>query len=225
MSSINRETGSPVFAGVRTVRLPERLKDELLLFGGNTRTGIDHGEACQNLGTTALFHSDLQPHRARVRKLDRVAQQILQNLAQPVRIAQDRIRRFARGLGAQMEAFFVGPRRQKSSQRARCTGGERIGWELIPELPPNLYIPCSTISWISRRLKLAVSASVNFDISVMKDTHITERFTHELRVEFFNTMNKANFQAPVTHLNNPNFRRILAANLGRQLQIAMKLKW
>jgi hypothetical protein len=35
----------------------------------------------------------------------------------------------------------------------------------------------------------------------------------------------ANFQAPVTTLNNPNFGRILAANPGRQIQLAMKVIW
>jgi hypothetical protein len=68
-------------------------------------------------------------------------------------------------------------------------------------------------------------SSVNFDFSIFKDTRITERFKNELRVEFFNIFNKANFQAPVTTLNNPNFGRILAANPGRQIQLAMKIIW
>jgi hypothetical protein len=60
---------------------------------------------------------------------------------------------------------------------------------------------------------------------VLKSTHITERFTHQLRVEFFDIFNKANFQAPVTTLNNPNFGSMLAANPGRQIQLAMKVIW
>ncbi len=68
-------------------------------------------------------------------------------------------------------------------------------------------------------------SSVNFDFSLLKNTRITERFTHQLRVEFFNIFNKANFQAPVTTLNNPNFGRIPAANPGRQIQLAMKVIW
>jgi len=68
-------------------------------------------------------------------------------------------------------------------------------------------------------------SSVNFDFSIFKNTHLSERVTHQLRVEFFDIFNKANFQAPITTLNNPNFGRILAANSGRQIQLAMKVIW
>jgi hypothetical protein len=37
---------------------------------------------------------------------------------------------------------------------------------------------------------------VNFDFTVIKDTHITERFNLQFRAEFFNIMNHPNFQAP-----------------------------
>lgn len=67
--------------------------------------------------------------------------------------------------------------------------------------------------------------SLNFDFSVSKLTDINERIRSEFRVEFFNIFNKANFLAPVSQLNNPNFGRVLGANPGRQIQLAMKLIW
>jgi hypothetical protein len=66
---------------------------------------------------------------------------------------------------------------------------------------------------------------MNFDFNVTKNTRISERFTHEFRAEFFNIFNKANFNAPVTALNSPNFGKILAAGSGREIQLAMKLLW
>ena len=66
-------------------------------------------------------------------------------------------------------------------------------------------------------------ASVNFDFNISKNTRMGERFTHQLRAEFFNGFNGTNFTAPVSTLNNPNFGRILAAGSGRSIQFAMKL--
>jgi hypothetical protein len=66
-------------------------------------------------------------------------------------------------------------------------------------------------------------ATVNFDFNIAKNTRIGERFTHQLRGEFFNVFNNTNFTAPVNQLSNPNFGRILGASAGRQIQLAMKL--
>jgi hypothetical protein len=66
-------------------------------------------------------------------------------------------------------------------------------------------------------------ATVNLDFSVLKNSRLNERFTHQFRAEFFNILNNQNFLAPVAALNNPNFGRILGAAAGRQIQFAMKL--
>jgi hypothetical protein len=65
--------------------------------------------------------------------------------------------------------------------------------------------------------------SVNFDFNISKNTRLGERFTHQLRAEFFNALNTPNFGAPVNQLSNPNFGRILGAGSGREIQFAMKL--
>jgi len=59
----------------------------------------------------------------------------------------------------------------------------------------------------------------------MKNTRISERFSHQFRAEFFNIFNKTNFNAPNASLNDPNFGRITGAAAGRELQFAMKRLW
>ncbi len=72
---------------------------------------------------------------------------------------------------------------------------------------------------------------VDFDFSVFKNTHITERFVAQFRAEFFNIFNHPNFQAP---LNN-NTLSINGGTLSgagqldsttttsRQIQLGLKL--
>lgn len=66
---------------------------------------------------------------------------------------------------------------------------------------------------------------INFDFSITKNTRITERLSHQFRVEAFNIFNNTNFNAPSASLNDPNFGKILGAAPGREMQFAMKLIW
>jgi hypothetical protein len=66
---------------------------------------------------------------------------------------------------------------------------------------------------------------VNFDFNITKNTHISERFTHQFRAEFFNIFNNTNYNTPNASLNDPNFGRITGAAPGREMQFAMKLLW
>jgi hypothetical protein len=68
----------------------------------------------------------------------------------------------------------------------------------------------------------------NFDMSLLKDIHLTESKFIELRLEAFNTFNHAQFGTPVADVNNPNFGRILATFTGsgiaeRVLQLSGKV--
>jgi hypothetical protein len=68
----------------------------------------------------------------------------------------------------------------------------------------------------------------NFDMSLLKDIHITESKYIELRLEAFNTFNHAQFGAPVSDINNPNFGRVLGTFAGsgiaeRVLQLSGKV--
>ncbi|HEV2383236.1 MAG TPA: carboxypeptidase-like regulatory domain-containing protein [Terriglobia bacterium] len=68
----------------------------------------------------------------------------------------------------------------------------------------------------------------NFDMSLLKDIHITESKYIELRLEAFNTFNHAQFGAPVSDINNANFGRVLGTFTGsgiaeRVLQLSGKV--
>jgi len=72
----------------------------------------------------------------------------------------------------------------------------------------------------------------NLDFSLSKTTKITERLSHELRVESFDVLNHPNFANPGTtaQVNSTTFGVISAtrgptgdAGSSRQIQFAMKL--
>lgn len=65
---------------------------------------------------------------------------------------------------------------------------------------------------------------VNFDCSLFKDVHYRERLTVQLRGEFFNILNHANFNPPDTALGSRTFGVISStALLPRVGQVALKL--
>ncbi len=72
----------------------------------------------------------------------------------------------------------------------------------------------------------------NMDLSVLKDTKLTERLKLQFRAEFFNILNHENFAAPslsiftATGAVNPTAGLITATNPGttsRQIQFALRL--
>ncbi len=64
---------------------------------------------------------------------------------------------------------------------------------------------------------------LNFDLSLVRNFALTERFRLEARGEAFNAINHANFSNPTTSLNSSNFGKILGAGDPRILQFALKL--
>ena len=77
-----------------------------------------------------------------------------------------------------------------------------------PRLMPNLRSP-------------GVS---NFDISVFKNTKVTEAFNVQLRVEAFNAFNRVQFGVPNTSINSTAFGVISSQqNLPRNLQLGLRL--
>jgi hypothetical protein len=72
---------------------------------------------------------------------------------------------------------------------------------------------------------------VNFDLSLNKNTQITERLRAQFRAEAFNSLNHVNLGTPNTSFTagpdgtnvNANFGRILSARSARNLQLALKL--
>jgi hypothetical protein len=63
----------------------------------------------------------------------------------------------------------------------------------------------------------------NWDISILKDTHLTERFNLQFRSEFFNAFNHAQFGLPDGNINDATFGLVTTANPGRIMQFGLKL--
>jgi len=65
-------------------------------------------------------------------------------------------------------------------------------------------------------------ASVNVDISALKNFRLTERVSLQFRAESFNVANHPNFGLPIADIASTNFGRILSANPPRLTQFALK---
>lgn len=63
---------------------------------------------------------------------------------------------------------------------------------------------------------------VRWDFSVFKQIPIGERFKFQIRGEAFNAFNRANFNAPISALGNPNYGRITGARDPRNIQLGAK---
>ena len=63
----------------------------------------------------------------------------------------------------------------------------------------------------------------NWDMSLSKSTHFTERFSLDFRAEFFNVFNHAQFRNPVGDFSAGNFGQITSARDPRIGQLALKL--
>ncbi len=81
----------------------------------------------------------------------------------------------------------------------------------------------------ARRGSIVGPSDKRWDASIFKNTRISERFTTQFRVEFFNALNHTNLAqgAPVagmsTTLTSGLFGRILNARDPRNIQVALKL--
>ena len=84
------------------------------------------------------------------------------------------------------------------------------------------YIPDVKTDVVARLVKSGYLTSTT-DFSVLKDTHITERVTLQLRSEFFNLFNNVNFNNPNTNRSSGNFGRITSAQSPRILQFGAKI--
>jgi hypothetical protein len=62
----------------------------------------------------------------------------------------------------------------------------------------------------------------NFDVALLKDTHITESKVLQFRFEFFNAFNHAQFETPVGSINNGLFGYVTTARDPRIGQFALK---
>jgi hypothetical protein len=63
------------------------------------------------------------------------------------------------------------------------------------------------------------------DFTLMKDIRVRETLKVQLRGEFFNAFNHPNFDAPNAQVSSGSFGRILSAQPGRVVQVALKFIW
>jgi len=68
-------------------------------------------------------------------------------------------------------------------------------------------------------------ANINFDLSLLKNIALTERFRAQLRGEAFNAFNNTNFGLPATALGSPAFGTINSAGAARIIQIGLKINF
>ncbi len=62
-----------------------------------------------------------------------------------------------------------------------------------------------------------------WDLSILKDFQLTERFKLQFRTEMFNALNQVNFGNPATTFGNANFGTITGAERARIIQFGLKL--
>ena len=65
----------------------------------------------------------------------------------------------------------------------------------------------------------------NWDLSLIKNTKLTERFSLSNRFEFFNAFNRTNFGNPNTNISTPTVGQIFSARDAREIQFVTRLSW
>jgi hypothetical protein len=102
---------------------------------------------------------------------------------------------------------------------------------------PGITGTCANLQGNAGRNSVIGPRLVNFDMSLVKNTHVTrisETFNVQFRVEVFNIFNHANFNAPVDHTSifgqdgTPNGlagQVTTTATDSRQMQLALKFVW
>ncbi|MGH2361812.1 MAG: hypothetical protein ACRDGM_14895, partial [bacterium] len=63
----------------------------------------------------------------------------------------------------------------------------------------------------------------NVNISLVKNTRLSERAALQFRTEAFNVLNRTNFDLPDIFVGSPTFGRILSAQSPRHIQFGLKL--
>ncbi|MDZ7637178.1 MAG: TonB-dependent receptor [Bryobacterales bacterium] len=66
---------------------------------------------------------------------------------------------------------------------------------------------------------------VSVDSALLKDINVSETMRFQLRGEFTNLFNRANFNNPIGQLANPRYGQITGAGPGRAVQLGLKFLW
>ncbi len=120
-----------------------------------------------------------------------------------------------------------------ASQSALCTPGS---FSNASNSAPTGQVYCQNLLGNAGRNDVYGPGLVDFDFSLVKDTHITERVDLQLRAELFNVFNRPNFNPPL--VNNQLFNQDGSSNItpsgnfspldststtSRQLQLGLKI--
>jgi hypothetical protein len=103
-----------------------------------------------------------------------------------------------------------------------CLSGEQPVWAIRPVF--TLQTWSNRVTWFRR------PAIKNLDVSIIKNTRLTERVIWQFRTDFLNATNTPQFfDGPIIDVNNGNFGRISGArsqsNLPRFIQLSMRLQF
>src|SRR5437899_1169526 len=127
------QSRAPVDARRRGIALQKRREDSDLFFLVDADSGVAHGEITVHLATVARLGLNAHHHFAALGELDCIAHQVEYDLAQPHRVAEQRIGGVGPDFIGELEALSVGPERQRFHGVAQgLAQGERDGLDLQP---------------------------------------------------------------------------------------------
>jgi hypothetical protein len=85
-------------------------------------------------------------------------------------------------------------------------------------------MPQRTFGNLSRTLDMRGPGQANWDLSVFKSVHMTERFKGQFRAEALNAFNTPMFAGPNTSLGASSFGKITSqVNFSRMIQLGLRL--
>jgi len=114
-----------------------------------------------------------------------------------------------------------------NNDRANVSGPSRLENRTIEKFFDTSVFSQNAIGTFGNagRSTILGPAFINFDVGVSRRVNIGERVKAELRSEFFNVINHANFNDPSTNLTSATFGRLTSAQDPRILQFSLKLHY
>jgi len=89
---------------------------------------------------------------------------------------------------------------------------------------PASRVPLGTLGNVGRNV-INGPALNNTNFTLMRDVIVREPLRAQIRGEFFNAFNQVNFSPPTNSSASASFGRILSAQPGRVIQVALKFTW
>lgn len=120
-------------------------------------------------------------------------------------------------------AFSAGSLRPNLLRNPRLDGGEQT---LARWFDTSAFAnPAQFTFGNSPRSGIRGGANQTVDVTLMKEFPVTERYRVDLRGEFYNLLNHANFELPGHVLGAANFGSVLSARAARAIQLGLRLSF